>query len=196
MKPKLLLLPLAVLLTAHAGAATILSDTFSTDIVGSVPGWTETGSNLFGQGVGVEGGNAFFQIDAASIAGIYKDTGIMGLLSETITIAFDFRGKNNAEVYTGVFTASLWDGVPGVGTQLGSNVPVNPAAGVTSPISFGTILGSNTASNLYVAFNAGVSGNGNFQQPLIDNVLVTSVPEPSAALLGGLGLLALLRRRR
>jgi MYXO-CTERM domain-containing protein len=30
----------------------------------------------------------------------------------------------------------------------------------------------------------------------VDDVSVTAVPEPSAALLGGLGLLALLRRRR
>jgi MYXO-CTERM domain-containing protein len=31
---------------------------------------------------------------------------------------------------------------------------------------------------------------------VIDNIVVSSIPEPSAALLGGLGLLALLRRRR
>lgn len=30
----------------------------------------------------------------------------------------------------------------------------------------------------------------------IDNIVITAIPEPSAALLGGLGLLALLRRRR
>jgi hypothetical protein len=30
----------------------------------------------------------------------------------------------------------------------------------------------------------------------IDNLSITAIPEPSAALLGGLGLLALLRRRR
>lgn len=31
---------------------------------------------------------------------------------------------------------------------------------------------------------------------LVDNIVITAVPEPSAALLGGLGLLVLLRRRR
>jgi MYXO-CTERM domain-containing protein len=30
----------------------------------------------------------------------------------------------------------------------------------------------------------------------MDNASLTTIPEPSAALLGGLGLLALLRRRR
>jgi len=49
-----------------------------------------------------------------------------------------------------------------------------------------------------------VSGSTSFQLslplasggPLLSGVVVHSVPEPSAALLGGLGLLALLRRRR
>lgn len=36
--------------------------------------------------------------------------------------------------------------------------------------------------------------NGTFH--VFDNVVITAVPEPSAALIGGLGLLALLRRRR
>jgi MYXO-CTERM domain-containing protein len=130
------------------------------------------------------------------VAGIYKSTGVTGSINETITISFDLLGRSDSAVYTGTFTASLWDGVPGVGTQLVSNVPVNPAAGITSAISFSTTLVSNTAANLHVAFNAGVSGNGAFQQAIIDNVLVTAVPEPSVALLGGLGMLALLRRRR
>jgi uncharacterized protein (TIGR03382 family) len=30
----------------------------------------------------------------------------------------------------------------------------------------------------------------------IDNLTITAIPEPGAALLGGLGMLALLRRRR
>lgn len=37
---------------------------------------------------------------------------------------------------------------------------------------------------------------GQFGAGLIDNLSVTAVPEPSAALLGGLGILGLLRRRR
>jgi MYXO-CTERM domain-containing protein len=41
----------------------------------------------------------------------------------------------------------------------------------------------------------GNNGNDSFDASVIDFQLV-SVPEPSAALLGGLGMLALLRRRR
>ena len=47
----------------------------------------------------------------------------------------------------------------------------------------GTVFGS--------ALNSGVGSGYD-----IDNVSLVAVPEPSAALLGGLGLLALLRRRR
>jgi hypothetical protein len=41
-----------------------------------------------------------------------------------------------------------------------------------------------------------VNLNPSSQQVKIDNFSLTAVPEPSATLLGGLGILALLRRRR
>ena len=39
-------------------------------------------------------------------------------------------------------------------------------------------------------------GSTSGTQSKLDNVTLTSIPEPTAALLGGLGLLSLLRRRR
>lgn len=60
-----------------------------------------------------------------------------------------------------------------------------------------TTLDQLSAADGYLSFG-GMSvnwgaGNG---QANIDNLAITVIPEPSAALLGGLGLLALLRRRR
>jgi hypothetical protein len=109
-----------LLLAANAGATTLLSNTFETTSSGSVPGWTEIGTNLWG-GVGVE-----------------------------------YQGAN-----------------------------------VSAPFSFDVPLTSDTTGNLFVQFYAATSSAQADQQPRLDNVLVTSIPEPTAALLGGLGLLTL-----
>ena len=55
-----------------------------------------------------------------------------------------------------------------------------------------TIDGSN---NSFTSSNSRLFVGGGFGLKF-DNIVVTAVPEPSAALLGGLGVLALLRRRR
>jgi uncharacterized protein (TIGR03382 family) len=48
----------------------------------------------------------------------------------------------------------------------------------------------NSTNDVKIVFGGRVTGS------LIDNIVVATIPEPSTALLGGLGLLALLRRRR
>ena len=80
--------------------------------------------------------------------------------------------------------------------NLASLVLTNPAAGVSSPITLSHVLTAIATGNLFVQFNASVTAPGStFDHGIIDNVLVT-IPEPSAALLGLLGLLRLLGRRR
>jgi hypothetical protein len=48
----------------------------------------------------------------------------------------------------------------------------------------------------WITDNAGAPNLNGSQQVKIDNFSLTAVPEPGAALLGGIGMLALLRRRR
>jgi hypothetical protein len=76
------------------------------------------------------------------------------------------------------------------------------AAGVTSLASVGSpsaTISPTVANggNLFFRWSgADVGGSGSRDEFALDNISITAVPEPSAALLGGLGLLALLRRRR
>lgn len=182
-------LKLAVDLTLPPPTPTILSDSFPTATAGSMTGWTKIGSNLY-NGIGVEanlnhpGGSgsgnwAYFQTNASSTAGMFQSTGVSGSIGDVIIVNFSLGGNAGANLYTGKFTVSLWDGSPtGGGTRLNSLVASNPASGVTSSITLSTTLAANTTGNLYVQFNASntaAPGNGNFNQAIIDNVVVTQV---------------------
>jgi hypothetical protein len=56
--------------------------------------------------------------------------------------------------------------------------------------------GTNAIFTLTFSGGATSTGTGGGQETLVDNIGITIVPEPSALLLGALGMLGLLRRRR
>ncbi|MBC7981384.1 MAG: DUF642 domain-containing protein [Armatimonadetes bacterium] len=58
-----------------------------------------------------------------------------------------------------------------------------------------SFVATGTSSTLTFSRVAGIGEDGN-RSPALDSVTVTAVPEPTAALLGSFGALALLRRRR
>lgn len=69
--------------------------------------------------------------------------------------------------------------------DLGNDGTYDPALTYSSAVTAGTFTGTNSQL---------VLGGGNGL--VFDNIVVSTIPEPTAALLGGLGVLALLRRRR
>lgn len=62
--------------------------------------------------------------------------------------------------------------------------------------SLGSMVGDTIALRISGTGSPNQGGNNFNNTGWIDNVTVTAVPEPGAALLGGIGMLALLRRRR
>ena len=84
------------------------------------------------------------------------------------------------------FTFSGADGTGSAFAGNGSSVSIFDGTNTWS-----TVLGGNLSSETIAFSNYADGGRG-----MLDNISVTTIPEPGAALLGGLGMLALLRRRR
>ena len=101
-------------------------------------------------------------------------------------------------------SAEAWDvGTDTIGVFLYSTSSViwtttvsptqNALAGNFNLFTANNIAAANIGETLFLRFESNAVLN---EYAAIDDVTLTVIPEPSAALLGGLGLLALLRRRR
>jgi hypothetical protein len=91
------------------------------------------------------------------------------------------------------FTFTFSDAATGLASPFGVDAKVTIQNGLDT---IGTYnLDGGLSANTYITF--GTADNGpTGGRGAIDNLVVQTIPEPSAALLGGLGLLALLRRKR
>lgn len=149
-------------------------------------------------------GYAIFTGQSSATMGFYKG----GLSSEGVDTGnginiggqgFDF-GTYNTTIATENGTNNTWyriyvtmtqgqQAYTGTITNLASNDVANFSGNLTSALAW---VNDTTAG---LRIYAGLGGTSNYD---LDNLLVTHtpVPEPASALLGGLGMLALLRRRR
>jgi MYXO-CTERM domain-containing protein len=132
----------------------------------------------------------------------YQFEGTGGTVGATITWFGVVSGPESvsfnggAPVSTGALFLGAWNEESPVVTDISAVFSGGNVTLTWGGLSSGSIPVLNSVSTLEtIRFNSGgsdVSRRGIF----IDEILVTQVPEPGAAVLGGLGLLCLLRRRR
>ncbi len=135
---------------------------------------------------------------------------------DSFTLSYDgeqWRKENNASVHTLVVQYSLdatslttgtWTNLGGSSTFSSPIAAATTAAALDGNASANRVAGlSGTASSLNWAAGTSLwirfvdlNDTGNDHLLAIDNVNFSAVPEPSAALIGAIGLLGLLRRRR
>lgn len=115
--------------------------------------------------------------DEEITAGIYAKAGDVGSGQATVRVDVLLNGSTANFTQVGITTSNgPWTLYTATYTTTASDI------GKTVGISFGTDGGYNTG--------------GTPSYTYMDNASLSVIPEPGAALLGGLGMLALLRRRR
>jgi hypothetical protein len=114
----------------------------------------------------------------------------------TIGQVYELSYYENGRAHPLVNTTTAETFVGGVSVVAAHLVtPVNSLNEYSNPFYYRTAQFTATATQMLLEFRATqVDVNDTFL--VIDNVAINAIPEPGSALLGGLGLLALLRRRR
>jgi hypothetical protein len=119
--------------------------------------------------------------------------------NSTIIPSFDLKySLTSLEDVTnpGNVVGTIKDFAGGLSTEIYNNQSINAGASFQRVVlDLSSITALNNQTIVALRFDDFDNGTGN-NEMRIDNLLITAVPEPSSALLGGLGMLALLRRRR
>ncbi|MEX1113821.1 MAG: autotransporter-associated beta strand repeat-containing protein [Akkermansiaceae bacterium] len=179
-----------------SGTGTVVG---SSNIAGTLSPGNSPGTLTGGSQTWLDGGDYNWQIlDATGVAGTGFDT-----IAMTGTLDL-----SNAGLTAGGFAINLWS-LSSIGPDVNGNATnfdntlsqswalLTASGGITGFAAGDFVI--NTGMNNGTSGFSNALGGGAFSLGTSGNSLVlnfTAVPEPGAALLGGLGLLALLRRRR
>jgi hypothetical protein len=165
---------------------------------GSASGGTDVSSDGFWNMTNTHGNAAAYATSISDTDGgsIYQRVNLDAGVTYTMTVAIGSSSaapKTNAD-YSLVFYNSSFSvqqaATVGVAT-FGTNTFTDASVSFTPSVSGDYFVGMRNRG-----FVPGTGANNNQSTVFFDNVRLVAVPEPSAALLGGLGMLCLLRRRR
>ena len=197
-----------VLTSAASQAATVLNPSFEADIAGegNNPGGSFTGWVVSGAaGYQDLPGTTYTPLPTDGIQNAYANFGT-GVLSQLTSEVITAGNTYTFTVDVGLLSAFAGTGSLGTirlfGSTGGPSVSIAELTGLAPTA--GTYLTNQTISYTALASADPFAGqsvgialiNQAGTQVIFDNVRFDVIPEPSTALLGGLGALALLRRRR
>lgn len=190
--------------TVDITVAAGINGTIGTPNVGL--GWSATGGSnaarwehhIAGGSTPSAGGGAL-QMDGSQVGSTYSVTFTPDAGYGVVLGSFNFLNDTTGGNVNYNYTINLVD-VTNSTTVYTSNFNFNPSISNTVPLSTITVNTTGAiGSTLRLEFvrSAAVSGTeGSAVDIYIDNLRFDQVPEPSAALLGAIGVLGLLRRRR
>lgn len=166
---------------------------------GSVSGWTLSGTGRWfmkddaARSGAPQDGNSYVNLSLGELGGygFSMSTAITGLTIGN-NYAVEFYASERDGITAGTsFSASVDTTVPATLTVTEASLPT-VVSGLSNYVKQTLTFTATATSHTFTLSNTGTGATGNGF--LVDNVSV--IPEPSAALIGGLGMLALLRRRR
>ena len=167
---------------------TALGDTSTTTLLLRFDMFFTDVTNVAGTGASQEWGTFSFFNGASEIFAINNpwQSTTWGMSGGTVTV-------NNAVSNVGTtFQSAYIEFTLGVGATDSAKMWINPTqGGGYNPLSTPDVVSS--GFNLEGVSTIRIGGTA---ENRVDNISLTAIPEPSTALLGGLGLLGLLRRRR
>lgn len=146
-------------------------------------GSNHTGFNLNGSTAGSASIITTISVYTALAGQSYTLSGLVGDRASLNWVSVTFNlGTKSGSTFT-----------PLVSTSLTNTAGTN---GTWTPITTSSYTATGGEQFYVQVVGTRAAGGGTTHQVNFDNLIIDQVPEPSAALLGGLGLLALLRRRR
>ena len=175
--------------------STVVSGWFT---FGSAAGGTDVSGDGFWNMTNTHGNAAAYATALSDTDGgsIYQRVNLDAGVTYTMTVAIGCSSgapKTNADYsvvfYNSNFSTQLAATI-GVAT-FGTNVFTDASVSFTPTVSGDYFVGMRNRG-----FVPGTGANNNQSTVFFDNVRLVAVPEPAAALLGGFGMLCLLRRRR